>query len=62
MIGSLNVAATILAVRLILLLATVGAFVLAWMAIQTAQPMQLGAVGLYLAGVVLPLTWLSSRR
>lgn len=62
MIGSLNVAATILAVRLILLLATCGAFILTWFAIQTAQPMQLGAVGLYLAGVVLPLTWLSSRR
>lgn len=61
-IGSLNVAATILAVRLILLLATMGAFILTWFAIQTAQPLQLGAVGLYLAGVVLPLTWLSSRR
>lgn len=61
-IGSLNVAATILAVRLILLLATLGAFALAYLAIQTAQPMQLGAVALYLAGVVLPLTWLASRR
>lgn len=62
MIGSLNVAAQILAVRLILLLATCGAFALAWSAIQTAQPMQLGAVGLYLAGVILPLVWLSGRR
>ena len=61
-IGSLNVAATILAVRLILLLATLGAFALAYLAIQAAQPMQLGAVALYLAGVVLPLTWLASRR
>ena len=61
-IGGLNVAAQILAARLILLLATVGAFVLAWMAIRTAQPMQLGAVALYLAGVILPLVWLSGRR
>lgn len=61
-IGSLNVAATILAVRLILLLATLGAFALAYLAIQTAQPLQLGAVALYLAGVILPLVWLSGRR
>ena len=61
-IASLNVAATILAVRLILLLATLGAFALAYLAIQTAQPMQLGAVALYLAGVILPLVWLSGRR
>lgn len=61
-IASLNVAATILAVRLILLLATLGAFALAYLAIQTAQLMQLGAVALYLAGVILPLVWLSGRR
>lgn len=62
MIGGLNVAASILAVRLILLLATLGAFVLAWAAIRDSQPLQLGAVGLYLAGVILPLVWLSGRR
>lgn len=61
-IGSLNVAAQILAARLILLLATMGAFGLTWVAIQTAQPLQLGAVALYLAGVILPLVWLSGRR
>lgn len=61
-IGGLNVAAMILAARFILLLATMGAFALAWVAIQTALPMQLAAVGLYLVGVVLPLTWLGSRH
>jgi len=61
-IASINVAATILAVRLILLLAVLGAFGLAWVATQNAQPMQLGAVALYLAGVILPLVWLSGRR
>lgn len=47
---------------MILLLATMGAFGLTWVAIQTAQPLQLGAVALYLAGVILPLVWLSGRR
>lgn len=61
-IGSLNVAAMVLAARFILLLATGGAFALAWVATQTAQPMQLAAVGIYLVGVMLPLTWLSSRH
>lgn len=61
-IGSLNVAAMILAARFILLLATLGAFVLAYIATQSAQPLQLVAVGIYLLGVVFPLTWLSSRQ
>lgn len=61
-IGGLNVAVQILAARLILLLATCGAFALSWLAIQSAQPLQLGAVGLYLAGVILPLVWLAGRR
>lgn len=61
-IGSLNVAAMILAARFILLLATLGAFCLAYIATQSAQPLQLVAVGIYLLGVVFPLTWLSSRQ
>lgn len=61
-IGSLNLIATILAVRGILLLATIGAFVLAYIATQQGQLTQLAAVAIYLVGVVLPLTWLSSRR
>lgn len=61
-IGGLNVAAMVLGARLILLLATMGAFALTWLAIQSAQPLQLGAVALYLAGVILPLVWLSGRR
>ena len=61
-IGSLNLIVAVLAARLVLLLATCGAFVLSWVAIQAAQPLQLGAVGIYLVGVVLPLTWLAARR
>lgn len=61
-IGSLNVAAMILGARFILLVATVGALGLSYLAVQQAAPLQLGAVGLYLAGVVLPLTWLASRH
>lgn len=62
MIGSLNVAATILAVRLILLVATVGAIGLAWLAAQEHDPYRLGAVGVYVVGVMMPLVWLSSRH
>lgn len=61
-IGGLNIAALILGARLILLLATVGAFALAWVATREAQPVQLAAVAIYLVGVVLPLTWLASRK
>lgn len=61
-IGSLNVAAQILAARLVLLLSVVGAFALGWRAVSGGQPMQLGAVGLYTITVVLPITWLCARR
>lgn len=61
-IGGLNIAALILGARLILLLATLGAFTLAWVAIQNPQLLQLGALAIYLLGVLAPLTWLASRR
>lgn len=61
-IGSLNVAATILAVRLILLISIGGAIALAWAALAQPDPMRLGALGIYLAGAVLPVVWLSGRR
>lgn len=61
-IGSINVLAAVLAARLILMLATAGALLLTYLAIRTAQPLQLGAVALYLAGVILPLVWLAGKR
>src|SRR5262245_59077088 len=61
-LGAFNVAATILAVRIILLLGIAGALALAWVAIRDVEPLRLGALGLYMVGVVLPLVWLSSRR
>lgn len=61
-IASINVVAAILAARLIFLLSVVGAFILAWRALTGGQTMQLGAVGLYAAAVVLPACWLASRR
>lgn len=60
-IGSLNVAAMILGARFVLLLATLGAFALAWVATRDAQPLQLIAIAIYLVGVMVPLTWLASR-
>lgn len=62
LIAGFNVAALILATRLILLLAVLGALGLTWIAAQGGTPMQLGAVGLYTCTVILPLVWLSSRR
>jgi hypothetical protein len=61
-LGSINVLAIVLAVRFSLLCAIVGAFVLTYIAIQAPDPWRLGALGIYTALVVLPATWLASRR
>ena len=60
-LGALNLAARVLAVRLILLLATIGAAGLTWMALAEHDPLRLIAVGIYTLTVVVPLIWLSSR-
>ena len=60
-IGSLNVATKILAVRLILLLAVIGAVGLTLIAVQKNDPARLIAVGVYTITVVLPVVWLTSR-
>ena len=60
-IGTLNLATAILAIRLILLLAVLGAIGLTWLALAQPEPLRLGAVGLYSASVVLPLVWLAGR-
>lgn len=59
-LGTINVLAAVLAVRLILLVSVGGAIFLAWLAQD--NPYRIGAVGVYTASVVLPVVWLSSRR
>jgi hypothetical protein len=60
-LGALNVATAILAVRLILLLGVVGAVVLTVLALPAAQPMHLAALAIYVLGVVVPLVWLAGK-
>lgn len=61
-IGSINVVAAILAVRLILLVAIVGAIILTWFGIATHDVLRIAAVGVYTTTVVCPLIWLSAQR
>lgn len=61
-LGALNILAVVLAVRLVLLLATIGAFILALIAIRDPDPFRLGALVIYSVGIVIPCIWLSSRR
>ena len=61
-LGSINVLAIVLAVRLGLLTAIVGAIVLTYITIQAPDPFKLGALAIYAAFVILPTTWLASHR
>jgi hypothetical protein len=61
-LGALNLATAVLAVRVILLLAVVGAAVLAVLTLRTGQPAALAVLGIYTVSVVCPLVWLSSRH
>jgi hypothetical protein len=61
-LGSINVLAIVLAVRLGLLVAIVGAIVLTYITIQAPDPFKLGALAIYAAFVILPTTWLASHR
>ena len=49
-LGALNLAVTILAVRLIVLVAVAGGIALTWLALQEPDPMRLGTLAIY--GVV----------
>ena len=60
--GALNVAVMILAVRLVVLVAVGGGIVLTWLALQEPDPMRLGALGIYAAVIVVPCIWLAGRR
>ena len=63
--GALNLLAVVLAVRLVLLVAVVGALYLATIAIDAPSALQQPALimlGVYCATVVIPMVWLSSRK
>jgi hypothetical protein len=61
-LGSLNVLFVILAVRAILLVAVIGAIYLTIIATTSPDPWRLAAVAGYAVIVVVPLTWLASRK
>ena len=64
-LGSLNLLAIVLAVRLVLLVAVIGALWLAKLALDVPAPLQIPALvmlGVYCATVVIPMVWLSSRK
>ena len=64
-LGSLNLLAIVLAVRLVLLVAVLGALWLAKLALDVPAPVQMPALimlAVYCVTVVLPMVWLSSRK
>jgi hypothetical protein len=64
-LGAVNALFVILAVRAILLVAVVGALVLAWTVAKSADPIpypSLIMLVVYGLLVVIPVVWLSSRR
>jgi len=63
--GALNLLAIVLAVRLVLLVAVIGALWLAKLALDVPATLQIPALvmlGVYCATVVIPMVWLSSRK
>ena len=63
--GALNLLAVVLAIRLVLLVAVIGALWLAKLALDVPAPLQIPALvmlGVYCATVVIPMVWLSSRK
>jgi hypothetical protein len=64
-LGAVNLLAIVLAVRLVLLVAVIGALWLAKLALDVPVTMQMPALimlGVYCATVVIPMVWLSSRK
>lgn len=60
--GALNVVTALLAARLILLVAVVGEFVLAWTALANPDPYRIAALMIYATVVVVPLVWLAAAK
>jgi len=61
-LATVNVLALVLAVRLVLLVAVIGAVILAFLGVQSPEPLRLYALAVYAALVVLPAIWLASRH
>jgi hypothetical protein len=62
--GAFNALAVVLAVRVILLVAVIGALILAWTVLKAADPVawpSLVMLVVYCLFVVCPVVWLSSR-
>jgi hypothetical protein len=61
-LGALNLATAILAVRLTLLVSVGGAIGVAYLVLKEPDPYRLGALAVYAVVVVVPLIWLAARR
>jgi hypothetical protein len=61
-LGAMAGLGSVLAVRLMLLMAVVGAFALAWQAMPSPSLTAICLVLAYAATVVLPLVWLATKR
>jgi hypothetical protein len=60
-LGALNLAVRVLAVRLTLMLSVLGAVALTLYAIELPDPWRLGAVAIYTLTCVVPLIWLAAK-
>jgi hypothetical protein len=61
-LGALNLATAILAVRLTLLVSVGGAIGVAFLVLRDPDPYRLAALAVYAGVVVVPLIWLAARR
>jgi hypothetical protein len=59
-LGALNLATQILAIRFVVLTAIVGGISLTWLALGQPDPYRLGALAIYCGFVVLPTVWLAA--
>ena len=60
--GTINVLATVLAIRLTLLVSVCGAIALSVLALREPDVYRLAALGVYAAVVVVPMVWLAGRH
>lgn len=61
-LGTINVLTAILAVRIILMIAVIGAIMLASLTLSTHDMVRVAVLGLYTLTVVCPLVWLAAQR
>lgn len=61
LIGALNALTTVVAARMIVLVAVLGGIGLAWLALQAPDPYKLGALAIYALFVLVPTVWLAGR-